>query len=514
MEKDDFSKWQNKKNNLFIINDLSEKETLDIIMETTKKVLHFLKSNKNKATINSEFHQNRITSDLSIWEFPLKGDRECISKSIDTILWDSKVPNFSSPNYFWHMLPPTTIYSLASSNIANILNQNVIAQEVSPAFTQMENVVVSYLSDLIWYDINEAWWSIVSWWTTANHTALLVARNKILPWVTELWMEWSLKKYNQENDTNYKKTVMLYWEDSHYSIEKLWWYIWIWTDNMLKIPYIQWTHKIDLEKLKTMIDECEKKGMLIASIIITAWTTEKWHVQDIKWVNEIAKIWQNNRPIHLHVDAAHWWWYLVNDELKETVFKWIEEADSVTIDWHKMLYTNYSCWGIVFKDKNSMEYIKHSAGYVIPTDSDDDNHWANTIEWSRWASWIFQLYANLHWIWKEWYKKLINKSLENKEYLLKKLKKEQNKYEILSPGAELNLVCFRYKNEWKNEAELNEINNQLKKELDDDWTYFVSTTTIDDKKTLRLAFMNPKTWEENIDGFLDKVTDILKKITN
>jgi glutamate/tyrosine decarboxylase-like PLP-dependent enzyme len=47
------------------------------------------------------------------------------------------------------MLPPTTIYSLASSNIAHILNQNVIAQEVSPAFTQMENVVVSYLSDLI-----------------------------------------------------------------------------------------------------------------------------------------------------------------------------------------------------------------------------------------------------------------------------------------------------------------------------------------------------------------------------
>jgi glutamate/tyrosine decarboxylase-like PLP-dependent enzyme len=37
--------------------------------------------------------------------------------------------------------------------------------------------------------------------------------------------------------------------------------------------------------------------------------------------------------------------------------------------------------------------------------------------------------------------------LENKEYLLKKLKEKKSKYEILSPEAELNLVCFRYKNE-------------------------------------------------------------------
>lgn len=516
MEKDDFSNDSKNKNksNHFILSEISIDDIVNHIASTTRQVLEVLDKNKNKAILNSDFNQNLIKDAMPIWEFPTVWDSESISKSIDLILNKSKVPNYNSPNYFGHMLPTTTIHNLVTNNIATIFNQNIIAEEVWPVFTHMENVVIWYLADLIWFDINKAWWSMGSWWTNANHTALIVARNKMLPNLDELWIQEALENYNKENNTQYKKLVALHWNESHYSIEKLWWYIWVGSKNMKNIPHIDWTHKLDLEQLKNQIDECEKNNELIISIIVTAWTTEKWHVQDIKWVNEIAKKWQNNRPIHFHVDAAHWWWFLTNQKLKETIFAWIEEADSVTIDWHKMLYSSYSSWGwwIVFKDKNDMDYIKHSAGYVIPKDSEDDNHWAKTIEWSRWAWWVYQLYSNIKSFWKQWYNKIFQKLLDNKEYLIKKLKERGDIFEIMNNDAELNLVCFRFKTEWKNNKELNKINDQIKKELDSDWTYFVSNTKIDEIKMFRAVFMNPSTEQKNIDSFLDKTIELIEQI--
>jgi glutamate/tyrosine decarboxylase-like PLP-dependent enzyme len=40
------------------------------------------------------------------------------------------------------MHPALNVPSIVANNVSSILNQNLIAQEVSPVFTQMENQVV------------------------------------------------------------------------------------------------------------------------------------------------------------------------------------------------------------------------------------------------------------------------------------------------------------------------------------------------------------------------------------
>ncbi len=479
-----------------------------LVWDITFKVLKCLMD--KKAIINSNIDFKEIKSSFEFKKFPENWNRKLDFVNDVTEKWP--VINSWSPNYIWQMLPALNIPAIIANHIATILNQNLIAEEVAPIFTQMENQVIWYLSDIIGYNKEESGWSITSWWTIANLTAMLVTRNTILKWAEEKWIQKALEEYNKDNKTTYEDIELFVWEDAHYSIEKLAWYVWIWSEKIKKIPYDRW-FELDTKFLKSEIEKSEKNKKLILWIFITAWTTEKWHIHDIDWVVNVAKnIWQNWRKIYVHVDAAHWGWFLVDEKIKEEYFKSIKEADSVTIDGHKMFYTNYSCWWIIFKDKKSLNKIKHSAKYIISNDSLNENHWAYTIEWSRWTWWVFQLWSSIKSFWKDWYKKLVNKTIENTQ-LFKKLLEQTKDFEVLSWDSPLNLICFRFHPEGINdENELNSINVNLKKILFKDWEYYAWDTEIDDKKCFRSVFMNYNITESDLAWFIKKIRELYESI--
>lgn len=414
--------------------------------------------------------------------------------------------NFHSEGFMWQIHPSGNIHAIVSTLISSILNQNPIAQEVSPVFTKMENQVVLFLAKMIWYDIRNSGWTITSWWTMANLTSMLVARNKLLEWVAEDWILGSLKKYNEKKETNYNDVVVLVWEDAHYSIEKLAWYSWIGSKNIVLIPT---SHNWDIstDKLKEIIDDCEKKWKLISQIVITAGTTENWIVQDIKSVVEVAKTyWQNGRKINVHVDAAFGWGFLVNEEIREKYFQDINKADSVTIDWHKMMYTNYSCWWIIFKNKDDLHYLKQSAKYILDESSSDENHWVYTVEWSRSTQWIHQLWSTIFGFWKKWLEELVLNTIKLREYLETKLESNSN-FEIISKGP-LNALCFRLVDSNLGTFETNKLNKNVKGDQYFKWCHYLWSTTIDEKFCFKAIFMNINTTPETIDNMLTELISL------
>lgn len=54
------------------------------------------------------------------------------------------------------MHPSRNLPAIIANHVSTMLNQNLIAEEVSPVFTQMENQVIGYLADIIGYDIERA----------------------------------------------------------------------------------------------------------------------------------------------------------------------------------------------------------------------------------------------------------------------------------------------------------------------------------------------------------------------
>ncbi|MBS3112158.1 hypothetical protein J4459_02755 [Candidatus Woesearchaeota archaeon] len=85
--------------------------------------------------------------------------------------------------HFGEIHPQGFIPSLVGGIVSKLLNQNVIAQKVSPKITYMEKRLVEWLSEIIGFPKSESKYfcgNIVSGGTIANLTAMIVGRNSKL----------------------------------------------------------------------------------------------------------------------------------------------------------------------------------------------------------------------------------------------------------------------------------------------------------------------------------------------
>jgi glutamate/tyrosine decarboxylase-like PLP-dependent enzyme len=79
--------------------------------------------------------------------------------------------------------------------------------------------------------------------------------------------------------------------------------------------------------------------------------------------------------------------------------------------------------------------------------------------------------------------------------------------ELLAP-ARLNIVCFRFHPPGANEEELDDLNARLGEAILEDGRVYAGTTVYDGRAALRLAIVNWRTREEDVDFFVDVVREL------
>ncbi|MGL4875665.1 MAG: tyrosine decarboxylase [Clostridium sp.] len=156
--------------------------------------------------------------------------------------------------------------------------------------------------------------------------------------------------------------------------------------------------RMDINKLEETIRELVKEKTPIIGVVGVVGSTEEGAVDDIHKIIELRdKFAKEGIHFYVHVDAAYGGYarsifldeeynFIPKEKIKEKylehevlldentrwpeddtyeAFKAISEADSVTIDPHKMGYIPYSAGGIVIKDKRMRDSISYFATYVF-----------------------------------------------------------------------------------------------------------------------------------------------------
>jgi len=218
---------------------------------------------------------------------------------------------------------------------------------------------------------------------------------------------------------------------------------------------------------------------------------------------------------HFHVDACWGGSAILVDEYRH-LFKGIEQADSVTIDAHKLLYCPMSMGVVLFQDEKDLRYIRHSSQYVIRRNSVDTGRF--TIEGSRPFS-CLKPWASLKIIGKEGYGLLFKQAQKSTDNL-KMILDNCGNFETLN-NPQLFILIYRFipgvvKKQlmaWKkdrskdSERKIRKVNNlinglniKLHKALRRDDTSFVSRTTMESTTyrpqkivVLRAVLINPLT---------------------
>ncbi|MCF6246784.1 MAG: aminotransferase class V-fold PLP-dependent enzyme, partial [Desulfobacula sp.] len=349
--------------------DERSKKTLVKYMEQILFGLHdFLNKHVGVTEEISLVKLAREYTDTTINKEPKKKLADVIKDIIDEIA--PRAVNVASPYFVGHMTSAIPFFMVHLKAITAALNQNVIKLETSKVLSVIEKQILAKMHRML-FNFDEAFYRkhvqntetslgvFTTGGTTANITALWVARNKLLPPKDNFE---SIEKngfFEAGRVHDIDRIVIIGSERGHFSLKKTGGILGLGNQNVIPID-VDENRSIDLKKLKSTIARLKKeKRTRIAAIVGIAGATETGIIDPLPKLADICK----KEGIHFHVDAA-WGGPVMLSEKYSHLLNGIERADSITTDCHKQFYMPMTSGMVYFKDPKALDLIAYYARYV------------------------------------------------------------------------------------------------------------------------------------------------------
>ena len=175
---------------------------------------------------------------------------EDIFSEVETLIANSFNP--VHPGSLAHLDPPPLIFSILGDLVAAGLNNNLLAYELSPTISLLEESLCKWFSKKIGFN-DKSGGIAASGGTLSNLNALVAARNNC-------------------GLTSDPDAVFLVSEDAHSSFGKCTKIMGLSDKNLIKVQTDN-NGCMDLKNLKNIIKRCEKENKKIFSIVATLGTT-------------------------------------------------------------------------------------------------------------------------------------------------------------------------------------------------------------------------------------------------
>ena len=258
--------------------------------------------------------------------------------------------------------------------------------------------------------------------------------------------------------------------------------------------------RLESEALKSTIDNLTThQRQRLFAVVATGGTTNAGIIDDLEGIAVICK----KEQLWFHVDAAYGGGALAADSVRH-LFKGIEQADSITIDPHKWMFSPYDCGAVIYKNPGLAKKAHSQEGSYLDIFKDEGAHGFNPsdyqIQLTRRVRGL-PLWFSLATHGTDRYKVAIERGLELAQ-IAGKLIQEKSHVELV---REPSLSCVLYRRIGWNPEDYTH------------WTYenhkkgFALVTPTKWKKgqtyetVSRFCFINPDTTEMDIEMILDSM---------
>jgi len=345
--------------------------------------------------------------------------------------------HLQSPSMIGHMTGATLPWTAAVSQLLTLLNLNVVKAETAKCGTFLERETVGMIHGMFFQrglayyqsciqDSTVCLGHVTSGGTVANIEALWCARNTALPGVEELGLPSALREHG------YSDAVIIGSRLAHYSVSKACGVLGLGTRQMISLP-VSHNMSVDLDKMREALDDCKHKNKKVIALIALAGSTEAGSFDDIAGVSALAQ----EYGVWLHVDAAWGGGLIFSQDAQKRLFNGVEQADSVTVDAHKQLFTPMGFGMVLYRNENIAQNITKTAQYIIRADSSDLGRF--TMEGSR-PCIAHYLRANLYILGKEGYAQTMDRKMQVTSHLAAWLTAQPDFDLLFQPQADI-LLC-------------------------------------------------------------------------
>jgi len=435
----------------------------------------------------STWHSAQTVVDRLEAEMPRRGRPLAdVAKRLASFLLED-VNRLAHPMAIGHQVSAPLPAAVWTDALISAFNQSLAVREMSPSFTPLEHQVVAWMTDLIGWD-EHAGGTMTSGGTEATLTALLAARSRAIP---NVWT----------HGVPTHVPVLVCGEHAHYAVTRAAGEMGLGLNRVIVIP--SHDHRMDISALRAKLKQLHTSHIAVMAVVATAGCTATGSFDDL---NAIADACHEFHDAHgdlwLHVDAAHGGAAMMSSAHKHRVAG-LERARSVAWDPHKTLLLPLSAGLLLMRDEQDLTTVFAQAAPYLFNNSAEARAWdvgPRSFQCSRRAD-VLKLYVAIERYGADALAALYDR-LCTRARTLYDLLAARTDFAVLHE-PESNILCFAWTPAGVPPSRRDELTDMLRERYNRSGRGFITATTLDSHRVLRIAVMNARTTDEHMQRLLD-----------
>jgi L-2,4-diaminobutyrate decarboxylase len=397
------------------------------------------------------------------------------------------------PRYLGHQLAGPLPAAVWTESLTAALNQSLAVFEMSPVMTVLEHRVVQWMNTLAGFG-KESGGTLTSGGTEATFTALLAARGAVRP---DAWI----------NGVGSDPPVLLCGEHAHYAITRAAAELGLGLRNVL--PIRSRDYRMDTDALRGALSEMARRGRRVMAVVATAGSTATGSFDDLEAISALC----DQHGVWLHVDAAHGGSALLSRRHRRRL-RGIDRARSVAWDPHKILLIPTQTGLLLVRDERDLDAaFSQRAPYLFQTTAGERNWDQGTRNFicSRRAD-VLKLWVALQRYGGDALGDMHDYFCDLTTLFYEEVMERSDFVPMHEP--ESNILSFRYVGDGSHsDEELDRMNRDLRERYNLSGEGWITATTLDGRRVLRVTIMNPRTTPADIRDVLDGLASVGRSLT-
>jgi L-2,4-diaminobutyrate decarboxylase len=413
---------------------------------------------------------------------------EQIAATLRMVVSDSVA--VSHPHTAAHLHCPPLLCALAAEVAITVLNQSMDSFDQAPIATVIEQAIIRWLCGESGLPVS-ADGTFTTGGSQSNYMGLLLARDQFLQ---NHW-DWSAQKSGLPREAS--RLRILCSEAAHFSVQKSASQLGLGTDAVIRVE-VDDDFRMKPSALTQSLESLKTEAMFPMAIFATPGTTDFGSVDPLREIVAIAR----KTGVWLHVDAAYGGALLFSAQHRGRLAG-IEAADSIAIDFHKLLWQPIPCSVFLLRDASHFEPIKLYADYLNPEVLEKEgipNLVTTSLSTSRRFD-ALKLWISLQWLGREKLATMIDRTIRLANHAAEVLRDADDLKLVCEP--QLSTVVFRYVA--GADSDTDSINAEIPQRLFSRGLGVIGHTRVGGRQCLKFTCMNPTASEADMEALIELV---------
>ncbi|WP_260853461.1 pyridoxal-dependent decarboxylase [Kocuria palustris] len=301
------------------------------------------------------------------------GDVDAALRELEAV-WLPHAVWFHHPRTAAHLNCPVATAAVAAETMAAAVNTSVDTWDQSTAATLIERRVLAWTAERLGFrtrpadDGPEADGMFTPGGTTSTLQALMIARDEALE---------RTRGAGGSRPERAARLRILASAESHFSVRTAAHVLGLDDDAVVTVA-CDASGRMRPDALAAALAQLPRQGLCAAAVVATAGTTDRGAIDPLEPIARICR----EHGAWLHVDAAYGGGLLTSATHRRRLAG-IEQADSVTLDFHKMWFQPVACSTVIVRDARTLRHCTHHAAYLNPADTPEPNQVDRSLQTTR-----------------------------------------------------------------------------------------------------------------------------------